>query len=518
MPAPAPTPAPSFPAAVPAPARPIVLRSVRASDSSALPDPSRFSNAEESAYVLVAQEPVSTFSMSADTLSYAVAKRAINEGYLPPAQAIRPEEFVNAFRYEYAAPSSRERPFEPTVSVFPAPWDATKRLLQVGLRTYAALRAARPKLNLVFLVDVSGSMSPPDRLELVRKALGLLLPQLRPEDRISLVTYANGSRTVLDSVPGDRQEKIRAALAALNAAGGTGGAQGLQTAYELAAKNFDPGAVNRVVLATDGDFNLGPSSPQALEELITARRRTGVYLTTLGVGLDNLNDRTLNTLAKAGNGISIYAANLEDARRALVEDFSANIVPVADDVKLQVEFNPAQVSQYRLIGYETRALRREDFNNDRVDAGEVGSDRAVTALYEFVPAGAEAAAPIEPLRYADPRRPAATDRRSAELAFLRIRYKLPGEARSRLIERAVTPADALTRFEDASVDARFATAVAGFAQALRRSRYLGEWGLPQAEAVAAGARGEDADGRRAEFVSLVRLAQALQPQGAVRRP
>ncbi|MFC0408396.1 vWA domain-containing protein [Roseomonas elaeocarpi] len=478
---------------------------------SPMPDASRFNNAEEGAYRLVAQEPVSTFSMSADTLSYAVAKRAINEGYLPPAQAVRPEEFINAFHYRYAAPRSAQRPFEPTVSVFPAPWDATKRLMQVGLRSYAPPRAARPKLNLVFLVDVSGSMSPPDRLELVRKALGLLVPQLRPEDRVSLVTYANGSRVVLDSVAGDRQGEIRAALDGLVAGGGTGGAQGLQTAYDLAARNFDASAVNRVVLATDGDFNLGPSSPQALEELITARRAGGVYLTTMGVGLDNLNDRTLNTLAKAGNGTSIYAGNLEDARRALVEDFSANIVPVADDVKLQVEFNPAEVSQYRLIGYETRALRREDFNNDRVDAGEVGSGREVTALYEFVPADGAATAPIEPLRYARPRaRPVAS---SGEFAFLRIRYKLPGEARSRLIERAVVPADVVARFEEASEDARFATAVAGFAQVLRRSRYLGDWGLPQVEAVAAGARGADEDGRRAEFVSLVRLAQALKPAG-----
>ncbi|SUE42943.1 vWA domain-containing protein [Roseomonas gilardii] len=466
--------------------------------------PERLANAQENGWQRVAEQPISTFSMSSDTASYNLTKRMIREGHKPPPEAVRPEEFVNAFDYAYPAPSDPSQPFTPSIAVYPSPWNEGRQILRIGLRTYAPPRQARPALNLVFLVDVSGSMAGPDRLDLIKRGLRLLLPRLRAEDRISLVTYANGTQTVLDSVPGDRLAKIEAAIDGLSAAGGTAGGAGLNMAYDLAAKNRKPGAVNRVVLATDGDFNIGPSSVAELTELIAARRRSGIYLTTIGVGLGNINDRLLNTLARTGNGIALYAGDLEDLSRGLVEDFTTNTVPVADDVKLQVEFNPVQVTEYRLVGYETRPLRQEDFGNDRVDAGEVGSGKAVTALYEFVQVGSAAHA-IPVRRYAAQVPSPASGDLSREFAHLRIAYKLPGQERSRLIERSIMPEDAHRRFEEAPEDARFATAVAGFAQVLRRSGQV-DADLPRIARMAEQARGPDPDGRRAELISLIWLS------------
>jgi Ca-activated chloride channel homolog len=402
--------------------------------------------------------------------------------------------------------------------VLPAPWDNERQLLHVAFRTYAPPLAKRAPLNLVFLIDVSGSMDPPDRLDLLRQGIGFLLPRLTAQDRISLVTYATTTRVVLDSVAGDRTAEIAQPIAQLEAGGGTAGDAGLQRAYALAAKNFAPNAINRVVLATDGDFNIGPSSPAALEPFISDKRRTGIYLSVLGVGLDNLNDRTMHTLAKAGNGTASYLGTLDDARRALVDDFAGNAVPVANDVKLSVEFNPARVLQYRQIGFETRTLRAEDFHDDRVDAGEIGAGRTVIAIFEFVPVGA-ARTPLPSLRYAQPAQPSRVlvpaGGHGQEYAFVQVRSKLPGQAESRLITRPVTTADRSPSFAAAPQEARFATAVAAFAVALRAgSGGLGSWSMTDIANTAASAKGNDADGRRAEFVAMVQLAALLRPVAA----
>ncbi|WP_426954883.1 YfbK domain-containing protein [Muricoccus radiodurans] len=467
----------------------------------AQPPAANFRNAPENGFQSVAEAPVSTFSLHSDTASYAIARRLLLEGRRPPPEAIRAEEFINAFPYDYPLPASRAEPFAPFISVHPSPWNPERRLLHIGLRTYAP--AATPRVNLTLLVDVSGSMAPPDRLPLVVEAMRSLTRRLNPTDQVSIVTYAGKTAVTLPPTPAGNQAAIEAALSTLQADGGTSGGAGLALAYDQAAKAFDRNAVNRVVLATDGDFNLGPTSAPALEGLIRERRRAGIYLTTLGVGLDNLSDDRMSTIARAGNGIYVYAATPEDARRALVEDFAQNLLPVADDVKAQVEFNPAQVSGYRLIGYETRLLRREDFRDDTVDAGEIGSNRAVTALYEFIPRGAAPA--VDPLRYA-PAAPGAAPppNRGAEFAFLRLRYKRPGESTSRELVRAITPRDSHPTFDAAPADARFAAAVAGFAQHLRNSPQVRSWPLEEMAATASAALGRDVDGRRAEFVALVR--------------
>lgn len=480
------------------------------------PAPANFTNAEQAPWRNVAEAPVATLSLASDTTSYTVAKRLIGQGVMPHPAMVRPEEFLNYFRFDLPAPASSAAPIQPSVAVLPAPWDGERRLLHVAFRTFAPVRAERPPLNLVFLIDASGSMAPADRLDLVRQGIGFLLPRLDGRDRISLVTYATTTRVVLDSVPGDRTAEIAAAIAQLEAGGATAGGAGLQRAYALAARNFSPGAVNRVVLATDGDFNIGLSSAAELEAFITEKRRTGIYLSVLGVGLDNLNDRTMHTLAKAGNGTASYLGTLDDARRALVDDFAGNTLPVANDVKLSVEFNPARVLQYRQIGFETRTLRREDFQDDRVDAGEIGAGRTVTAIFEFVPVGASRT-PLPSLRYAEPA-PAPPPRsvRTAgahgqEYAFVQVRYKLPGQAESRQVTRPVTIADSFRSFESAPGEARFATAVAAFALALRAGGGPVPWSMAQIADAALAAKGQDADGRRAEFVAMVRLASLLRP-------
>ena len=484
-----------------------------------LPAADRFANAADQPWQVTAETPVSTFGLTGDTASYSLARRVIALGRLPSPAMVRAEEFLNAFDWAYPQPDSARQPIASFVSVHPSPWAPERRLVHIGLRAWQPpIPAERPRLNLVLLVDVSGSMSGQDRLPLLRQGLQMLARQMRAEDRVSLVTYASGVAVVLDGVRGDQQDRIAGALDGLRAGGGTAGGDGLATAYRLAQQNFDRRGVNRVVLATDGDFNLGPSTPAELKDLVTAKRRQGIYLTAIGVGLDNFNDRTLHALTRAGNGTAIYAGSLEDLRRGLVEDFSRNIIPVADDVKVQVEFNPAAVARYRLIGYETRLLRREDFRDDSVDSGELGSGRAVTAIYEIIPVGAPmppAGRPApHPLRYAPaPAAPVAAPpiAQSDELGFLRVAWKLPGQTRSQETARPIAAAEIHASFDAAPEEARFAAAVAGFAQLLRGSTEIGSWSFLQAEAIAAGARGPDPEGRRAEFVQLIRLAAQLRP-------
>lgn len=466
----------------------------------------QFPQAGKSPVVRTAEQPVSTFSLDVDTASYALVRRLLNDGRLPPVEAVRIEEMVNYFPYAWPAPDARSRPLQVSTALLPTPWNPDTRLLRIGIRGWAPATHERPPANLVFLIDVSGSMDAPDRLALLQKSLGLLVERLRPEDRVAIVSYASGVRTVLEPTSGRERTKILAALDGLAAGGSTAGAAGLEQAYRLAREHFDRHAVNRVILGTDGDFNVGLSDPAALAQYVTEQRRSGVYLSVLTVGLDNLHDGTAQALAQAGNGNAAYLDSVQEGRRVLVEQLAATMIPVADDAKVQVEFNPAEVSEYRLLGYETRALARADFTNDAVDAGDLGLGHTVTALYELTPAGARSR--IEPGRYEAPA--AAANRHPGELAWVKLRWKQPGAARSEALAQPVRAADALAGTAAADADTRFAVAVAAFGQWLRQDTELRGYGIDAIEALAQGARGEDGEGRRAEFVQLVRQAAALR--------
>ncbi len=469
-----------------------------------LPDTERYPNAQANPIHQTAQDPVSTFSVDVDTAAYTNVRRFLNDGVRPPTDAVRVEELVNYFDYGYARPADRTNPFLSYVALAPSPWSAQRQILHIGIQGYDLTRAAQPPLNLVFLIDTSGSMSSDDRLPLAKKSLNLLIDQLRPQDRVAMVAYAGSAGAVLAPTDGRQKLKMRCALEALGAGGSTAGGQGLALAYALARENFDPKAVNRVILLTDGDFNVGVSDPAKLKDFVSDKRKTGVYLSVYGFGRGNYNDTMMQALAQNGNGTAAYVDGLQEARKLFREDFTKSLFPIADDVKIQVEFNPAQVSEYRLIGYETRMLAREDFNNDQVDAGEVGAGASVTALYEITPAGAPGSA--DALRYG--RRTAAPAAPGGELAYLKIRYKLPGEARSRLIERPVTRGEAVPSLAAAPEPTRWAVAVAGFGQKLRRDpRVSDAFGWRDIVQLAQTGRGADPYGERAEFVQLVRAAQ-----------
>ncbi|HEY8124261.1 MAG TPA: VWA domain-containing protein [Methylocystis sp.] len=470
----------------------------------------RFESKEINPVKVTAAEPVSTFSIDVDTASYAFARRALNAGRLPPKDSVRVEEFVNYFPYDYPKPESAQAPFKPTITVTPSPWKAGNRLVHVAIQGYALQNAERPRANLVFLIDVSGSMSSQDRLPLVKNALRMLVGELKPEDSVAIVTYASGSGVALEPTKIADKAKILAAVDALGAGGSTAGAQGIQDAYRLAESNFDRSAVNRVILATDGDFNVGVTDQSELKGLIERKREKGVFLSILGVGQGNYNDALMQTLAQNGNGAAVYVDTLNEARKALVEEASSTLFPIAKDVKIQVEWNPARVSEYRLIGYETRALRREDFNNDKVDAGDVGSGHRVTAIYEITPAGSEKKL-VDDLRYEKRNLPAARERAEGEFGFLKLRYKLPKEDASRLITQPIADQQSVENLARAPQDVRFSIAVATFAQLLKGAPYLGDYSYDDVIALAQGARGDDPFGYRAEFVNLARLAKSARP-------
>ncbi|HZZ35866.1 MAG TPA: VWA domain-containing protein, partial [Caulobacteraceae bacterium] len=431
----------------------------------------RYPHATSNPIKRVADDPVSTFSIDVDTASYSNVRRFLNEGQLPPRDAVRVEELVNYFDYAYPRPASAETPFRPFVAVTPSPWGEGKEIIHIGLQGYTRANAAEPPLNLVFLMDTSGSMMSEDRLPLARKALNILVDQLRPQDHVALVAYAGSAGAVLGPTSGRDKLKVRCAIASLESGGSTAGGQGLALAYALAQENFQKGAVNRVILMTDGDFNVGVSDPEKLKDFVSEKRKTGVYLSVYGYGRGNYNDVMMQNLAQNGNGTAAYVDSLEEARKLLRDDFAAQVFPIADDVKIQVEFNPAAVSEYRLIGYETRMLNREDFNNDRVDAGEVGAGASVTALYEITPSGGPTSS--DPLRYQSQQAVAPTPR-AAELAYLKIRYKLPGGATSRLLERSIGPGDRYARIDAAPEATRWAVAVAAYGQRLRGDPWLKE--------------------------------------------
>ncbi|PWU29862.1 hypothetical protein DK254_06865 [Pseudomonas sp. RW407] len=451
----------------------------------------------------VAEAPVSTFSIDVDTGSYANVRRLLNEGRLLPQGAVRLEEMLNYFPYAYAPPAD-DSPFGITTELAPSPWNPHTRLLRIGIKAAERGVAQLPPANLVFLVDVSGSMDRREGLPLVKGTLKLLVDQLRPQDKVSLVVYAGDSRVVLEPTPGKDKAKIRAAIDQLQAGGSTAGAAGIELAYRMAQQGFIDKGINRILLATDGDFNVGVSDFDTLKAMAAEKRRSGVSLTTLGFGVDNYNERLMEQLADAGDGNYAYIDNLREARKVLVEQLSSTLAILAKNVKLQLEFNPAQVSEYRLLGYENRALKREDFNNDQVDAGEIGAGHTVTALYEIVPKGQKGW--LEPLRYQAEARPAG---KGDELAWLRVRWQAPEGGPSRLVERPIASSGA-GDLAHASDDLRFAAAVAAFAQQLDGARYTGGFDMSDTLALARSARGEDPFGLRGEFLQLVELARSLQ--------
>ena len=464
---------------------------------------------EDHGVLRVGEHPVSTFSIDVDSASYANVRRFLNQGQLPREDAVRTEELVNYFDYGYPEPEG-DAPFAVYTELGPSPWHPERRLLHVGLQAERRAPEDVPAANLVFLVDVSGSMRAPDKLELLKASLKLLAARLRPQDRVAIAVYAGAAGIVLEPTAGNRKAEIVAALDQLRAGGSTNGGAGIQLAYALARQSFVEGGVNRVILATDGDFNVGTVNHEALEELVEREREDGVALTVLGFGTGNYQDGLMQRLAQIGDGNAAYLDTLSEARKVLVEELAATLEIVARDVKIQVEFNPARVSEYRLIGYETRALRREDFANDAVDAGEIGPGHTVTALYELALVG-EGGALHEPLRYGDGDAARPEAGLDGELAHLRLRYKRPGEEESVLSTHPILAADARERLADTTDAYRFAAAAAGFGQLLRGGTYTGRLAWDDVAALARDARGADPWGHRGEFLGLVGTAKALAP-------
>jgi len=453
--------------------------------------------------------PLSTFSIDVDTASYSNIRRFVNEGSLPPKDAVRVEEMINYFTYDYAQPTD-QKPFAVHVDLASCPWETSHRLVRIGLKGKEIATDKRGPSNLVFLLDVSGSMTPPERLPLIKQSMRLLVEKLTENDRVAIVVYAGASGLALPSTPGNQKEKILSALESLEPGGSTNGAEGIQLAYKVAADNFIKGGVNRVILATDGDFNVGVTNQGDLIRLIEEKAKTGVFLSVLGVGTDNLKDSTMQKLADKGNGNYAYLDSLDEARKVLVQQMNGTLVTIAKDVKIQIEFNPARVASYRLIGYEKRMLRKEDFNNDKVDAGEIGAGHTVTALYEVVPVGVSAnptanVPPVDPLKYSKPEKATLS---SDEMLTVKLRYKKPDEDKSQLIERPVLDSNAA--FASTSPDFKFAAAVAEFGMLLRDSEHKGNGTFGTVLEWAQEGKGSDANGYRAGFIELVRKAQALK--------
>lgn len=471
----------------------------------------QFQKFEENSVKAVNAEPVSTFSIDVDTASYAFARKAINQGYLPQANAVRIEEMINYFDYNYAVPETGGHPFQPTVAVYDSPWRSGTKLIHIGIKGYEVQKEM--KSNLVFLIDTSGSMNSPDKLPLLVNSFKMMLDNLAPDDTVGIVVYAGSAGTVLEPTKVADKHKIMQALERLQAGGSTAGAAGIEQAYALAERSFIKQGNNRIILATDGDFNVGITNRDELKTFVERKRDQGISLSVLGFGQGNYNDHMMQTLAQNGNGNAAYIDSLSEARKVLVEEASSTLFTIAKDVKIQVEFNPTLVQEYRLVGYETRHLNREDFNNDKVDAGEVGAGHTVTAIYEITPVGMQPM--VDDLRYQKPasalekkvdRRPV-VEGNGDEYAFLKMRYKRPDENTSILMTRPITKQDEKS-FNALPDDIRFANAVAGFAQLLKGSKFVGNLTYEQVVDIANAARGKDEFGYRTEFVNLVRLAKS----------
>jgi Ca-activated chloride channel family protein len=468
-------------------------------------DQEAYAASVDTGFVRVVDSPLSTFSIDVDTASYANVRRFLLQGQLPPAGAVRIEELINYFPYAYAEPRS-DAPFSVTTEVSEAPWNPKHRLLHVGLQAKRVETSQLPPRNLVFLIDVSGSMESPNKLPLLKRSLETLTDTLSEKDKVAIVVYAGASGLVLPATPGDRKAQISAALDRLEAGGSTNGGAGIELAYSIASELSRPGASTRVVLATDGDFNVGTTNEDALVRLIEAKRQSGVYLSVLGFGMGNYKDSTLEQLADKGNGNYAYVDSLAEARKVLVAEGGATLVTLAQDVKLQLEFNPALVGAYRLIGYENRRLAAQDFNDDRKDAGELGAGHGVTALYELIPpALARGERAVDPTKYLSVPQPTAGH--AGELATIKLRYKEPGATQSQRIEHVVR--DGQIALAATSPAFRFSAAVAAFGMALRASPERGSSSYDLARALARGAIGEDRDGYQREFVGLIDAAATL---------
>lgn len=470
----------------------------------------QFASFTESPVKTVADEPVSTFSIDVDTASYAYVRRMLNDGYVPEPDAVRIEELINYFDYDYPAALSRSEPFQPTMQVYPTPWNPKTQLLQIGIKGYVPPVGEDKASNLTFLIDTSGSMDEPDKLPLLKRAFALLVDQLSANDKVSIVAYAGSAGVVLEPTKASDKAKILEALENLWAGGSTAGAEGIELAYRLAAQNKVADGINRVILATDGDFNVGIDDPDDLKSFIKARRDEGIFLSVLGFGQGNLGDDTMQALAQTGNGVAAYIDSFKEARKVLVEQVGGTLETIAKDVKIQVEFNPAMVAEYRLVGYETRALNREDFNNDKVDAGDIGAGHTVTALYEITPLGSGAEL-VDPLRYGTSTGPEALTQSSGEIGYLKMRFKLPEASTSQLIEAPISEDLVVPDLAQASDDARWAAAIAAFGQKLKDSNYGDAISWDGIKSLAQSARGADENGYRAEFMQLINAAVALDP-------
>jgi Ca-activated chloride channel family protein len=474
------------------------------------PPDDNFAKFDENRVKVTAEEPVSTFSIDVDTASYSYVRSLLKDGYLPEPEAVRLEELINYFPYDYPSPASLATPFKSTMTVIPTPWNPKTELLEIGIKGYVPPATERKPENLTFLIDTSGSMDEPNKLPLLKRSFGLLVDTLKPDDTVSIVVYAGSAGVVLEPTKASNRTKILAALDQLEAGGSTAGAEGIALAYSVASEARTAEGISRVILATDGDFNVGIDSPDELKTYIKTQRDKGISLSVLGFGRGNLDDALMQALAQNGNGNASYIDSFSEAQKVLVEEGGANMVTIAKDVKIQVEFNPAVVAEYRLIGYETRALNREDFNNDAVDAGEIGAGHTVTALYEVTPVGSGATL-NDPLRYSS-ETPVAVQ--SSEIGFLKMRYKAPDGDVSKLIETPIGTDLMVDDIAKAGNDQRFAAAVAAFGQKLKQSNYGDALTWQQIIDLANGAKGADVHGYRAEFVQMVNLAKVLNPDPA----
>ncbi|MBE2192385.1 MAG: VWA domain-containing protein [Alphaproteobacteria bacterium] len=469
----------------------------------------KFDGMDENQIKNVKAEPISTFSIDVDTASYSFARSSLDRGVLPQKDSIRVEEMINYFDYDYPYPGTKERPFSTNVVMKPSPWGAGKQLMTIGIKGYEIAKNQMPNSNLVFLLDTSGSMNEANKLPLLKQSIVLLLDTLKSTDTISIVVYAGSAGTVLPPTKVSDKGAILMALQNLSAGGGTAGAEGIRQAYQLAESNFDKNAVNRVILGTDGDFNVGITSQEELKDFVEREKDKGIFLSVLGFGRGNYNDAMMQALAQNGNGVAAYIDNLNEARKVLVEEATKTLFPIAKDVKIQVEFNPATVAEYRLVGYETRALKTEDFNNDKVDAGDIGAGAEVTAIYELTPVGAPTS--VDPSRYTPQN---ATDKSvpsaSGEIAFVKLRYKLPNENESKLITTSVLPdmnAGITKEAQLLNSETNWAVAVASFAQILKGGKYTGQMTYDDVLRLATESKGADPFGYRAEFITLVHKAK-----------
>ena len=464
----------------------------------------KFDSFEESPIKPVKAEPISTFSIDVDTASYSFARSSLDRGVLPQKNSIRIEEMINYFDYAYPLPTDKEQPFSTNVVMKPSPWGAGKQLMTIGIKGYDIPKTSMPNSNLVFLLDTSGSMNEQAKLPLLKQSIAMLLDTLKPTDTVSIVVYAGSAGTVLPPTRVENKNQILMALQNLSAGGGTAGAEGIRQAYQLAEMNFDKNSVNRVILGTDGDFNVGITNQGELKDFVEREKDKGIFLSVLGFGRGNYNDAMMQTLAQNGNGTAAYIDSLSEARKTLVEELGSTLLTIAKDVKIQVEFNPATVAEYRLVGYETRALKTEDFNNDKVDAGDIGAGAEVTAIYEITPVGGQTA--VDPSRYAPQ---AETDKSfdgAGELAFVKVRYKLPNENTSKLL---TTPVTAISGTDNQVLKSEtdWAVAVASFAQILKGGKYTGHMTYDDVLKLAQEAKGDDPYGYRAEFITLVHKAK-----------